>query len=58
MAEFQFYSDTNQRIFEDDLDQYGVEYRCVGAFGTKVVVTDPPDWVADNARDLGAECSC
>ena len=29
MAEFQFYSDTNQRIFEDDLDQYGVEYRCV-----------------------------
>jgi hypothetical protein len=57
MADFQFWSDTNQRIFEDDLDQYGVAYQRAGDFGTKVVIDDAPDWVTDNARELGAECS-
>jgi hypothetical protein len=57
MDDFQFWSDTNQRIFEDDLDQYGVAYRRAGDFGTKVVIDAAPDWVTDNARELGAECS-
>lgn len=53
---FRFWSDTNQRVFEDALDGAGVTAE-LGASAFEIVLFDPPEWLEDLARELGADCS-
>ncbi len=50
MSRYEFASDTNQRVFTDDLDRGKVPY---GVTGYVVVVHAAPDWVERLAQDLG-----
>jgi hypothetical protein len=52
---FQFWSDTNQSLFEDTLDEAGVRFERTQDVG-EVVVEDGDKWI-DLASEYGAECS-
>ena len=55
-AAFRFWSDTNQRLFEEALGRAGVRHATGATFDTVLVETDrvDPRWLDDLARELGA----
>ena len=54
MPEFQFFSDTNRRLFQWMLEDSGIA--CArGGDGTSVVVDQADDSVIEYARSLGGE---
>lgn len=50
-----FYSDTNQSLFTDILDEVGIGYRNEWVGEIELDTDDIPDWVRDQAIELGGE---
>jgi hypothetical protein len=50
---YRFFADSNQRLFEDALAQAGLPAVAPERF--VLDVADPPEWLEDLARDLGAQ---